>query len=119
MAVINPATLAVCASVAGKLGRSNGFGGVRFGFSFFGDTCREAGIYRRQPSKKGQVVILQKSYRPTYRNTFPQQTNREKFANAVLAWQNLTTEERLVYNQMKYPVRLSGYHRFMRINMRS
>ena len=51
---------------------------------------------------------------PTNKQTEPQQTNRAKMAAAVLAWQNLTDEQKRVYNERVERLNMSGYNLFIR-----
>jgi hypothetical protein len=71
------------------------------------------GIYQQRMTRKGKRTIKMKMYAPTNPQTVLQQTNRQKFADAVIAWQALTNEEKNVYNQLKYPDQMSGYNKFI------
>lgn len=71
------------------------------------------GIYQRQPTEDGQIVRKLKLYEPTNPQTEEQQAWRGTFADAVQAWQNLTEEEKSVYNNRAEGKKLSGYNLFL------
>ena len=75
-------------------------------------------IYREKPTSKGRVTIRQRYFIPTNPQTTPQQENRGKFADAVLAWQNLTFTAQVVWNKLRYPEHMSGYNRYLRAYMK-
>ena len=43
-----------------------------------------------------------------------QQGYLSNFADAIIAWRNLTETERKIYNAYKYPPRMSGYNKYIR-----
>ncbi len=77
------------------------------------------GIYQMRLCKEGKIPIRMKFYVPTNPRTVPQQSNRAKFADAVLAWQNLTYTEKQVYNSKAGGTHFSGYNLFIREYMLS
>ncbi len=90
------------------------FGNSVFGVNQYADIIPLSGIYRTD-----NVTGETKNYREPYyitRNprTEPQQTNRAKMAAAVLAWQGLTTPEKMVYYKRAIGKRLSGYNLFLK-----
>jgi hypothetical protein len=101
------------------------YGTSQFGFSHYGDDD----IYLYPPGKDpilltgiyrtDNVTGKTKYYRePLYitRNpqTGPQQTWRAKYADGVLAWQNLTQEQKDYYNKLANGKRYSGYNLFLK-----
>jgi len=72
------------------------------------------GIYQTQPTSKGRITRKLKFYVPTNPQTELQQANRSKFADAVLAWQNLTSQQKLSYNERASGKPLSGYNLFLK-----
>lgn len=105
----------------GRIGRSAGFGKLRFGAANFGDTRKLSGIYQgrrlsKDPSRYDPVsnprypFITMRTYRPTYANTEIQEENRGKFAAAVEFWQGLTDDEKAIYNERGAKRRVSGYN---------
>ena len=45
--------------------------------------------------------------------TAPQIANREKFADAIAAWQALTAPQKAIWNNYSHPVVPAGYGRFI------
>ena len=86
------------------------FGVLSFGDSNFGEILQLSGIYQNRRSEIGRFSHRLKYYRPTDPKTEPQQTNREKFAAAIAAWQSLTNPQKLVYNERAKRKHLSGYN---------
>lgn len=74
-------------SVRKKLGRSD-----------LPDPLGLFGIWQMRMTKRGKVPIRMKFYTPTNPRTVPQQANRQKFADAMAAWQELTDEQKDAYN---------------------
>lgn len=92
-----------------SIGRSCGFGFIRFGSTQFGDSRYFSGIYQKRVTGYNQTgriagrprrtyYVRMRTYRPTNPQTIPQQANRTKFADASSAWSLLTTVEKSVYN---------------------
>lgn len=72
------------------------------------------GIYQNRNTKKGKVPIKMKFYVPTNPRTVAQQANRQKFADAMTAWKNLTDEEKAVYNERAKKRQMFGWGLFIR-----
>ena len=71
-------------------------------------------VYRNKPGPNGRVCVKQ-PYVISYNPRLPdQQFNRMLFAAAIDAWQDLTFEEEIYWNKLKYPAHMSGYNRFIR-----
>jgi len=65
------------------------------------------------------IVWAAHKYTPPYNPQTPIQTGyRGIFAKAVYAWQQLTEEEKDYYRKLRYPVKASGYNRFIRQYLR-
>ena len=92
----------------------DGFGGACFGFSIFANIIVFSGIYRRDPRSGRNKIIRNRYYKTRNPRTISQQANRQKYANGVIAWQNLTTEEKAVYNTKCRKKGLSGYNLFLK-----
>lgn len=105
-------------SVSGKVGRPGGFGDALFGKSYYGEIDDRAGIYRRVRSKTGIHIWRTKHYVPRSTITPALQSRRDLFASGMLAWKNLTSEEKAFYNNLTYPKNMHGVNRFMRLYMR-
>jgi hypothetical protein len=63
------------------------------------DPLNVYGIYQQRMLKNGKGYIKMKFYTPTNPQTTAQQANRQKFADAMSAWQSLTTEQKGAYNK--------------------
>lgn len=71
------------------------------------------GIYRMTKVKDRRVCQRLPYYEPTNPQTAEQQAWRANFANAVAAWQNLTEEQKDVYNEKAKGKNYSGYNLFL------
>lgn len=93
-----------------RIGHGAGLGFGRCGSLKFGDSRRYGGVYqkrvtgynnlvRRTGAKRRSYYVRMRSYRPTIPYTESQVLHFGKFADAVLAWNNLTDSEKAVYNE--------------------
>lgn len=113
MPKIRPCIEFMSFTIRKKHARPWGFGLSWFGHTRFGEYNPKAGVYQRRHTKKGTIFVKMKFSRPTNPRTMLQQACRLKFANAVLAWQNLTNEEKAYYNKLKYKGYKTGYAIFI------
>lgn len=108
----------------GKIGYSGGFGNLRCGHSKYGNNQYFGGVYQkrvtgynrygRNPNRARKVYyVRQKYYRPTDPKTPEQQSNRAKMAAAVAAWQELTENQKTVYNKAGINQARKGYNVFI------
>jgi len=113
-----------------RFGKYNQYGTSQYGFSYYGDEDvyfappgREpillSGIYRTDNVKGYLTHYREPYYFPSNPRTPSQQANRQKFANAVHAWQSLTEEQKKVYNERAKGKNLSGYNLFISEYMRT
>ena len=65
------------------------------------------------------MPIRMRFYQPGNPRSELQQANRDKLSSAVLAWQGLTNEQKLVYRNRAIRESLSGYNLFLREHMLS
>jgi hypothetical protein len=72
------------------------------------------GIYRVQKIKGKRISLQQKFYVPYVSPESGVHVYRAKFAAGVLAWQGLTTAQKMVYNKRVKRLPLSGYNLFLR-----
>jgi hypothetical protein len=112
-------------SPAGRFGKPRCYGRSMFAFSEYGvdeivcfpdrDVPIEfSGIYRRD-NVTGKVRYYREPYYITKNpRTDEQQAWRATFADAVTAWQNLTGEQKSVYNNRAVGKHMSGYNLFLR-----
>lgn len=71
-------------------------------------------IYQVRRTWHGLQQVREKYYKPREPSTSKQAGTWVAFHNAVKAWQELTPEEKEVYNKRNYPPRMSGYNRFLK-----
>lgn len=95
------------------------FGVGVFGKAFYGNPEGAAadpsfGIYQQRKCKEGKISIRMKFYAPPYTRTEGQDVCRVNFADAVSAWQALTTEQKGVYNNRAKYKNYSGYNLYLR-----
>lgn len=116
--------------VRGQMGRSAGFGFISFGKNWFGNQAFNLGVYRKAVKGYNQYTgpptpgnktyyVLCRSYNPTNPQTEDQQANRQKIADAVSAWQDLTTEQKANYNQKGSRFNRRGYNVFIQEYLKS
>ena len=120
----------------GRFGRFRLYGTSQFGFTVYGEEdiicfpdrydplgqgrtpklepINFSGIYRSD-NVTGKTKYYKEPYYITKNpRTVPQQANRQKYADGVLAWQALTTEQKAVYNISAKGKRMSGYNLFLK-----
>ncbi len=72
------------------------------------------GIYRERVLYGKRYRERMPFYEPTNPRTEKQQANRQKIADAVLAWQNLTEQEKNNYNKEARFRQYTGYNLFVK-----
>ena len=73
-----------------------------------------SGIYKKKMDY-GRPVHFKETYRITKNpRSVPQQANRQKMADAVLAWQGLTDEQKMAYHNLSIGRPMSGYNVYLR-----
>lgn len=78
------------------------------------DPLNVKGIYQMRMTKRGKIPIKMRFYTPTNPQTVPQQANRQKFADAMSAWQSLTSSEKDAYNERARKRQMFGRNLFIR-----
>ena len=106
-------------SVSGGFYGEAFFGTGGFGSDEIDPNSDYYGIYQMRRCKEGYIPVQMKFYRPSNPQTAPQQANRSKLADAVVAWQNLTQEQKEVYNQNAVIHHITGYNLFCKEYMLS
>jgi len=103
-----------------KIGRVSFYGRSFFGFSYYGQdkTTMEngtviSGVFRERVSYGKRIKEILPFMYPSNPRTEEQQANRQKIADGVLTWKNLTEEEKSVYNKEAIGKRMSGYNLFL------
>ena len=89
--------------VSGKLGKEGD-----------ADPLNVNGIYQMRMTKRGKVPVKMKFYRPTNPRTPAQQANRQKFTDAMAAWQSLTQPQKDVYNTRAKKRSMFGWGLYIR-----
>lgn len=97
-----------------KIGRPCAYGRQIFGWSRYGYFSEVAGIYRVRTYQGKKYKEKMNFYPYVITHTEQQNVNRSKFANAVSAWQALTSESKAVYNKRAIGRHLFGYHLFIK-----
>jgi len=72
-----------------------------------------SGIYSLKHLNNKRQFMREEYYIPYNPRTIPQQANRGILRDAVSAWQDLTNEQKLVYNNRAKGKNLSGYNIFI------
>ena len=96
--------------VRGRLDQSNGYGFGVLGAARLGEPRRHGGIYQRRRygynnitgpprGNKGIYFVKMRSFAPNNPRTTLQQAHRQKFADGMTAWKNLTAPEKNAYNE--------------------
>lgn len=96
-----------------KFGRPNKYGQAIYGVSQFGEDNDLTGIYQTRHYKGGKYTVRENFYVPTETTKRINDPNRVTFANAVLAWQGLTSEQKEVYRIKSSGKNMSGYNVFL------
>lgn len=111
-------------TIRGRMGFSPGLGANTLGRARYGEYQPHAGIYQKRVTGYNQTgripgrarrayYVRTRYYAPTNPRTVKQQAHRQKFADAVAAWQLLTPAEKHVYNQQAKRPGQHGYSRFI------
>ena len=90
------------------------YGYAQFGVDSYAHARSPYGVFQVDTQGPKQQVLRQEFYIPSNPRTVPQQAQRTKMANAILAWQGLTTEQKNVYNENAKYKKLSGYNLFLK-----
>ena len=115
---------------AKRLGLPCEYGCILPGLSVFGDqptyllqppdkSILVSGVYQRRRNGGRVVTALIRHMIPKNPRTEGQQANRQKIADGVEAWQNLTSEQKEVYNVRTIGKKMSGYNLFLREYLKS
>jgi len=136
MPVVQPLERLLDTGVYGKFGRAFNFGRKVFGEGLFGETELELelnglgdlvlgvslygvnnirwGIYQRRHNKGKVVYVRESFYRPSNPRTVKQQNWRAVFTAGMVAWKNLTDEQKKVYNKRGHTLKICGVNLFLR-----
>lgn len=114
----------------GKIGDYAEYGKVWYGHALYGKSFEEAGIYQMRTCKIGNPTpgtvyhyakrpIRMKFYGSPGAGSEAQAAAQSAFANAVAAYQSLTTEQKKVYHTNAVGEHFTGYNLFLREYMLS
>lgn len=78
------------------------------------DPLNVFGIWQMRMTKRGKVPIKMRFYTPSNPQTEAQQANRQKFADAMSAWQALTDEQKETYNVRARKRQMFGRNLFIK-----
>jgi len=119
MAVINAGESPLGDQIRRTIRAPSQYGIRRYGAHSYGAGANYYGVYQVRTQSGKQVVVRQKFYVPTNPQTEEQQAWRQVFADAITGWQNLTSEQKEVYNaKVKYKP-YSGYNLYIREYLQS
>lgn len=76
------------------------------------------GIYQMRKTRRGKIPIKMKFYAPFNPDSEAQQVQRAKMGAAVSAWQALTAQEKLSYNERAIKKMQRGYDFFKQLHMK-
>jgi hypothetical protein len=119
MAIVDFPNRADSFEVRGRVGLPVELGNFWCGWSVLGDDDTGSGIYQRRPRQGGQIIVKMRHYWPNNPQYEDQQAWRGVFADAVSAWQALTTEQKLEWKKKKWPRKMTGYNRFLRAYLKT
>lgn len=90
------------------------FGVSSFGENLFGEHIVFTGIFRRNNASGTVKYYREPYYTPKNPRSIPQQAQRSKLADGVVAWQALTPTQRNQYNISARGKGMSGYNLFLK-----
>lgn len=99
-----------------SLGLPNRLGEHILGWSPLGYFNDKAGIYqsRAKPGGIGSQTIRERFYIPANPQSVAQQNWRDEFKAGMVAWANLTPEQKQAYNEKADPLGLHGVNLFLK-----
>ena len=102
-----------------KFGYPQGLGALVIGGSDIGRNDGLTGGYQiRRTKKSGEIQVLSRDTTPSNPRTYIQQANRNRFGDAMRAWQNLPSAEQEKWkNKVKYTNK-RGHNIFIKEYMR-
>lgn len=97
----------------GRLGRPNGVGQIRLGWSWLGDRFEQAGIYQRDGKNHKQQIIKMRHYRPTNNRLPRQQFWRAHFRNSVSIYHALPSNTVELFRKRSTKYQMTGYNYYI------
>ena len=99
--------------VRGKLGKPNGLGETWLGWTELGEDNIRFGYYQYHWNGIGKYYNKAKFYWNPPHTTDKYIAWTTLFGQGVSDWHDLSDEDKLAYNELKYPPAQSGFNRFM------
>ena len=100
-------------SQTGPLGRPNGAGLIKAGWSRYGEFMADAGIYRRDGRWHSMRIVRCVHYKCRDFKKPKQLVCRAKFKSGVEAWHALDPASRAVFNKEATRYRMLGFNWFL------
>jgi hypothetical protein len=97
----------------GRLGRPNGVGLIKAGWSRYGEWFAGAGIYRRDGRWHKQRIVKCVHYKCQNPQTTNQQIWRVNFTNGVSAFHALDASQVAMYKKLGSKIGRTGFNYFM------
>lgn len=98
-----------------RMGYSQGVGAPVLGGSEIGRMDGITGIYQiRRTKTSGEIQVLSRETTPGNPRTFLQQSNRNKFGDAMRAWQSLPSSEKEIWNNKAKYKKQTGHNLFIK-----
>jgi len=88
------------------------FGNTTLGIDKYANILLLSGVYQTYRTSGGVIVSRRNVYITKNPRTVSQQANRQKMADAIVAWRLLTNEQKEVYNKRAVGERFFGCHLF-------
>ena len=92
----------------------NEYGIPLLGWRVYGTDDKRWGIWQLRHRLGKRIFVKQKFYIPSNPRSVPQQAWRATFAAGMIAWGNLTTEQKKVYNGRANKLGIFGFNLFMK-----
>lgn len=100
-------------TVRGRLGRPNGLGLMKMGWSKPGDFFPEAGTYQKRTRFGRRLIVKMRHTVPTNPRTSLQQFRRDYFRYSVAVYHGLTDELRTLYKRRASKYGITGYNYYI------
>jgi len=114
MVVLTGINQGIGAKIKGKIEASSGYGNRKYGAFRYAAGAEEQGIYQVRTRFDKKTQVKEKLYIPTNPQTGPQQAWRQVYTDSIVAWHNLTDEQKEIYNENAIGQKMSGYNLFQK-----
>jgi len=113
MVIIKTIQEKMALDIRGRLGRPNGLGAIRPGWSKLGDFFPRAGIYQKHFSYGVKNDVRMRHYRPTNNRLPRQQAFRDYFRVCVAIYHALSADSVAFYRRRGVKYQVTGYNYFI------